>query len=193
MASFDFDAAVRWARLDPRRTLARRADAELPFASEEEVAGQALLLDTCVYIDKLQGRSPGIVESLTATRLVNHSTVAIQELMHTVGVLDPGDPRTRWATSTIRGLIMAMRPHRVYAPDADILGRAALLCGIVCRLQGYSADHKLRALHDCVLLLQAEKLGLTLLSANVADFDILLQLLRSARVLFYRRPSAPAG
>jgi predicted nucleic acid-binding protein len=192
VAGFDFDAAVRWARLDPRRTLARRADAELPFASDEDVAGPALLLDTCVYVDKLQGRSPGVVESLTATRLVNHSTIAIQELMHTIGVLDPRDPRTRVATSTIRGLIRSMRPHRIFTPDADILGRAALLCGILCRLQGHSADHKLRALHDCVLLLQAEKLGLTLLSANVADFDILLQLLRSARVLFYRRPQLPA-
>jgi hypothetical protein len=58
---------------------------------------------------------------------------------------------------------------------------------IVCRLQGYAADRRLRALHDCVLLLQAQKLGLTLLTANVGDFDVLLQLLRSGRVLFYRR------
>ncbi|MFZ1103645.1 MAG: DNA-binding protein [Hyphomicrobiaceae bacterium] len=187
MASFDFDAAVRWARLDPRRTLARRADAELPFASEEHVAGQALLLDTCVYIDKLQGRSPGIVESLTATRPVNHSTVAIQELLHTVGVLDPDDRRTAGAVAETRGLVRSVPPHRIFAPDVDVLGRAALLSGIVCRLQGYAADRKLRALHDCVLLLHAQKLGFTLLTANVADFDILLQLLPSVRILLYRR------
>jgi predicted nucleic acid-binding protein len=167
--------------------LARRTDEELPFASEEHIAGQALLLDTCVYIDKLQGRSPSAVETLTATRPVNHSTVAIQELMHAVGVLDPDDHRTPNAVAEIRGLIRSMPPHRVVAPDPDILGRAALLSGIACRLQGYAADHKFRALHDCVLLLQAQKLGLTLLTANVGDFDVLLQLLRSGRVLFYRR------
>ena len=187
MPSFNFDAAVRWARFDPGRTLARRTDGQLPFAREEYVPGQALLLDTCVYIDKLHGRSPGIVESLTATRQVMHSSVAIQELMHAVGVLDPDDRRTPGAIAEIRGLIRSMPPHRIFAPDVDMLGRAALLSGIVCRLQGYSADTKLRALHDCVLLLQAQKLGLTLLTANVGDFDVLLQLLRSGRVLFYRR------
>jgi len=49
VASFDFDAAVRWARFDPQRTLARRADAELPFVSEDRIGGRGLLLDTCVY------------------------------------------------------------------------------------------------------------------------------------------------
>lgn len=42
-------------------------------------------------------------------------------------------------------------------------------------------------MQDCTLFLQAHKLGLTVLTANVADFDILLQLIPSARVLFYRR------
>jgi predicted nucleic acid-binding protein len=187
MARFDFDAAVRWSRFDPRRTLARRADEELPFISEEHIAGQALLLDTCVYIDQLQDRSPHILDRLVAARQVNHSTVAIQELMHTVGVLNPTDPRTPRAVAEIRSHIRSMTPHRIVAPDVDVLGRAALLSGIVCRLQCYAADHRFRALHDCVLLLHAQKLRLTLLTANVTDFDILLQLLPSARILFYRR------
>jgi hypothetical protein len=73
MARFEFDAAARWARFDPRKTLARRT---------------------------------------VATRQVNHSTIAIQELMHTVGVLDPVDPRTPVAVAEIRGHIRSMRPHR---------------------------------------------------------------------------------
>lgn len=72
-----------------------------------------------------------------------------------------------------------------------MLARAALLSGIVCRLQGYAAGHRFRALHACVLLLHAQKLGLTLLTANVADFDILVQLVRSGRILFYRRTQLP--
>lgn len=187
MASFDFDAAVRWARFDPRKTLSRRADAELPFVTEERLAGQALLLDTCVYIDQLQNRSPDVLDLLVATRQVNHSTVAVQELMHTVGILDPSDRRTSTAVAAIRDILRSMPPHRVFAPDVDVLGRAALLSGIICRLQGYAADRKLRALHDCVLFLQAQKLGLTVLTADIGDFDVLLQLLRVGRVLFYRR------
>lgn len=58
---------------------------------------------------------------------------------------------------------------------------------VLSRLQGYGADRRFRALGDCILFLQAQKLGLTVLTANVGDFDPLLQLLPSGRVLFYRR------
>jgi hypothetical protein len=186
VAGFDFAAVRRWARFDPRRTLARRPDDELPFVDRDLIGGQALLLDTCVYIDQMQGRSPDILDDLVAARIVNHSTIAIQELMHTVGVLDPGDPRTPSVTGEIGRLIEAMPAHRIFAPDPDVLGKAALLSGMVCRLQRYAADHKLRALHDCVLFLQAQKLGSTVLTANVADFDILLQLIPAGRALLYR-------
>lgn len=186
MAGFDFAAARRWARFDPQRTLARRPDEALPFVDQDLISGQALLLDTCVYIDQMQGRSPDILDDLIAVRIVNHSTIALQELMHAVGVLNPGDPRTTGVIGEIGRLIEAMPAHRLFAPDPEILGKAALLSGMVCRLQHYAADRKLRALHDCVLFLQAQKLGFTVLTANVADFDILLQLIPTGRALLYR-------
>jgi hypothetical protein len=46
-----------------------------------------------------------------------------------------------------------------------------------CRLDG----------QDCVLFLQAQKLGLVVLTANVSDYDILLQLIPTGRALFYRQ------
>lgn len=150
------------------------------------IAGSALLLDSCVYIDQMQGRTPDILDDLIAVRVVNHSTVAIQELMHAVGRLDPGDPRTGRVISEIGRLIEAMPGHRVFAPDPDVLGRAALLSGMVCRVQGHAGGRRFGTLHDCVLFLQAQKLGLTVLTANVADFDILLQLIPAGRVLLYR-------
>jgi hypothetical protein len=188
VAAFDLAAARRWAtRLDPGRTLARRSDAELPFVDAGLVAGQALLLDTCVYIDRMQDRTPQIPEDVIANRLVNHSMTAIQELMHTIGALDPSDARTAFVVAEITDLIKSMPPHRVLVPDADIPGRAALLSGTLCRLQGYQRDGRLRALHDCVLFLQAQKLGLVVLTANVADYYVLLRLVPSGRALFYRR------
>jgi predicted nucleic acid-binding protein len=187
VGDFDFDAAQRWARFDPKKTLTRRPDDELPFVDEERIGGQPLLLDTCVYIDQMQGRSPDILDILIDRRQVNHSTVAIQELMHTVGVLDPRDARTAAIIGEIRRLIRAMPAHRVFAPEPDVLGKAALLSGMLCRLQRYAADAKLRALQDCVLFLQAQKLGFAVLTANISDYDYLLQLIPAARVLFYRR------
>jgi len=187
VAHFDFAAARRWARFDPQKTLARRSDDALPFVHAGRIAGQGLLLDTCVYIDQMQNRSPQMLDDLIAQRQVNHSTVAIQELMHTVGVLDPSDARTAGVISEIGKQIEAMPPHRLFVPDTEVLARAALLCGILCRLQGYARDKRLRALQDCVLFLQAQRLGLVVLTANVGDYDILLQLLPTARALFYRR------
>ena len=187
MAEFDFDAARRWARFGREKTLVRRGDEELPFVDATRIGGQGLLLDTCVYIDQMQDRSPHLLDDLIAQRQVNHSTVAIQELMHTVGVLSPSDARTAGVIAEIGKQIRAMPPHRIFAPDIEVLGRAALLSGILCRLQGYEKDGKLRALQDCVLFLQARKLGLVVLTANVGDYDILLQLIPAGRALFYRR------
>jgi hypothetical protein len=187
VAEFDFDAARRWARLDRQKTLARRTDAELPFVNADLIGGQGLLLDTCVYIDQMQDRSPQVLDDLIAQRQINHSIVAIQELMHTVGVLNPLDSRTAGAIAEIGKQIKGMPPHRIFAPDMEVLGRAALLSGILCRVQGYGKDGKLRALQDCVLFLQAQKLGLVVLTADVGDYDILLQLVPAGRALFYRR------
>lgn len=186
MTAFDFDAARRWARFDPQRALARRSDNELPFVNPNSIGGQGLLLDTSVYIDQMQDRSPRILYDLIAQRQVNHSTVAIQELMHTVGALNPSDARTATVIDVIGKQIRGMPPHRIFAPDTDVLGRVALLSGILCRLQGYEKDGKLRAHQDCVLFLQAQKLGLVVLTANVGDYDILLQLIPTGRALFYR-------
>jgi hypothetical protein len=187
VSGFDFDAALRRARFDPRKSLARRRDSDLPFVRGDRIGGQSLLLDTCVYIDQMRGRTPDFLEVLITNRQTNHSSVAIQELMHTIGALDPEDGRSRAVIDTIRTLVLSMPAHRTFVPDADVLGRAALLSGMICRLQSYVGDHKLRALLDCVLFLQAQKLGFSVLTANVADFDILLQLLPAGRVLFYRR------
>lgn len=184
---FDFDASLRWARFDPGNALSRRDDQRLPFLGESAEPGASLLLDTCVYIDGLQGRAPPVVKSLLKVRQSNHSTVAIQELMHTAGVLDPKDPRTNGAIKQIGIAFEGMRPHRVLLPDPDLLGRAALLSGIVCRTQGFQKDNRFRCLQDCTLFLQARKHGLTLLTGNIRDFDILLQILPDVRVLFYRQ------
>lgn len=138
MSDFDFDAAVRWARFDPRKTLALRDDDELPFLTDMAEAGQEVLPDTCVYIDGLQGRAPDIVANLLDIRQSNHSTIAVQELMHTVGVLDPEHPGTRAAIRQIRTMIREMAAHRIFVPDAETLGARPSCLGfyVGCRVTG---------------------------------------------------------
>ncbi|MBZ8132068.1 type II toxin-antitoxin system VapC family toxin [Afifella sp. IM 167] len=184
--AFDVDAAERVLRHDPGRTLGRRPDDQLPYLGDAAIAGGPLLLDSCVYIDQMQGTAPDVVERLMDIRIVNHSMVAVQELMFAVGALNDDDPRSPAARAAIERIVRAMPPHRQFAPDSDVLGRAAVYAGMLARRQGYAKDDRMRTLHDCVLFLQAEKLGLTLLSANVAEFDILLQMRPTGRVLLYR-------
>jgi len=57
--SFDRRASAR--RIKPQRHashLVGRADANLRFVTGQVAAGRELLLDTCVYIDVLQGGTP---------------------------------------------------------------------------------------------------------------------------------------
>jgi hypothetical protein len=187
LAAFEFDTIVRWGRSPGRKALSRRADERLPFLGQSAEAGPALLLDTCVYIDQMQGRAPQTVSELVRIRLVNHSAIAIAEMMHDVGRLDPKHPGTRNAIARIGTAVRAMPEHRVFAPGADTLGRAALLSGVLCRVRGYDADNRLRALHDSALFMQALRLGLTVLTRNVTDFDFLTQMIPAGRVLFYRQ------
>src|SRR5882672_3886718 len=72
MTDFDFAGSVRWAWFDPQRTLSRRNDDELPFLGGVAESGRELMLDTCVYIDGLQGRAPDVVADLLDLRLSNH-------------------------------------------------------------------------------------------------------------------------
>ncbi|WP_348522323.1 DNA-binding protein [Bosea sp. CS1GBMeth4] len=127
-----------------------------------------------------------MVEQLIDTRHVHHPAVAIQELMHTVGVLDPGHAGTAGVIGAIEKLVESMPAHRIRVPDVDTLGRAAVLSGVLCRLCSYRNDHRRKALQDCILYLQAYKDGLTVVTRNVTDFDYLLQLLPAGRVLMYR-------
>ena len=76
----------------------------------------------------------------------------------------------------------------MFTPDAEILASAAVYSGMLCRTQGYAKDDRMSAaLHGCVLFLQAMKLGFSVFTRNVRDFDFLLQLRPQGRVLFYRR------
>lgn len=185
MSKFDVSFAVRQSKSFLNSSLSRRSNAELPFVSEEDIVGSQLLLDTCVYIDQLHGKLPDIVKRMIDSRHNAHSAVCIQELVHTIGVLDPSDLRTPSVISTITTLINSMPEHRIMTPDVDVMGRAAILNGAICRSQKYKNDQKMRCLQDCTLYLQALKAGCTLLTRNTSDFDFCLQMLPKGRVLFY--------
>jgi predicted nucleic acid-binding protein len=162
-----------------------RARRDLPFIGVTAAPGGPLMLDTGVYIHGLKGQTPTALRSLLRLRTVHHSVVAMQEILHAIGVLDPAHPETAKNVAAIRALLDGIPLHRLYTPDRDVLIDAAIVAGILCRLRGYARDRRTKALHDCTLLLHAARTGCTLLTANVSDFDLLQQLKPESRVIFY--------
>lgn len=183
---FDLPGALR--RLKPQRTrpqLKRRSDVDLPFIVAPAGPGPELLLDTCVYIDVLQGCAPPTVDALLDLRISNHSTVALSELTHLFGRLNPTHPTTKAALAQVGGVIRDIPDHRLTRPSVRAAGEAGILAGLTARLagRGFGAD----LLNDALLLLHAAEMGCTLLTRNLTDFDLLQQTVPSARLLFYRR------
>jgi predicted nucleic acid-binding protein len=186
--SFDLKRSLR--RLKPgRRTirLNRRPDEALPFVSGKATGGPQFLLDTCVYIDILQHRAPDGVKTLLAARLCNHSGVALAELTHLFGRLDPRDERTGRVLAEISGVIADMPAHRLSPPSLNVLGEASILAALATRLAGVGSGREQALLNDATVYLQAVEQGQTVLTRNVREFDWFDQLLPTNRVLFYRQ------
>ena len=148
-------------------------------------AGQELLLDTCVYIDVAQGRTPPAVDRLLQVRVLNHSSVALAELTHLFGRLDPSDARTKAALGQLSVILDSIPEHRLTAPSIEASGEAGMLAGLAARLVGRA--HSQALLNDALLLLHAGESGRVLLTRNIDDLDRLQQLAPRSQVLFYRQ------
>jgi len=164
--------------------LGRRKDADLPFVADMPVAGRELLIDSCVYIDVLQARTPAEVDRLLQTRIVNHSTVALSEMTHLMGALDPDHKRTTDVLKTLGRTIDDIPAHRLTAPSVRACGEAGMLAGMVTRLTRQERTTAL--LNDALLFLHAAEMGCDLVTGNISDFDWFDQLLPGSGLILYR-------
>lgn len=146
-----------------------------------------LLYDTTVYIDILQNRFPTAGEDVLLAAGAWHSTVTEAELVVPCGFLKPGHPDTPAALKAIFAVLHGRPGHRTIAPDREIWMEAGILSGLLARLQNYGQIQRVRLMNDALLLATARKYGLTLLTRNITDFDLLQQLEPSVRILFYNR------
>jgi predicted nucleic acid-binding protein len=167
--------------------LERRQDEKLSWIADVPEMGSAVLLDSTVYIDTLQGRSPPALDAFITLRTCNHSAVCLSELTHAFGRLSPTDPRTAGVLKVIRQTIRDIPVHRLVAPDTETRGTAGVLAGILFRVGSYAAGAERKCLNDALIFLQGRKLGWPILTRNIADFDFLNQLVPDGRILLYRR------
>jgi predicted nucleic acid-binding protein len=172
--------------------LPRRADRDLRFADLETVPpGTPILLDTCVYIDTAADRLPPAVAPLLAHRLVSHCAVCLGELAVGLGLLRPTDRRSRGNADVVMAILeRAAGSSRVLEPDTEVWTTAGMVAGTLARTQGYAGEQRRRTLADALVLATARKAGQTVLTADIADFDLVQQLLPDARVAFYHSRAA---
>ncbi|MFZ0707304.1 MAG: PIN domain-containing protein [Candidatus Korobacteraceae bacterium] len=177
-------------RLKPEKRskpLARRNATDLPFLDLNANLPPKLLYDTTVYVDILQDRFPQEGEIVLRAADAWHSTVTEAELVAPCGFLDPGHPETAIAIKRILETIEKRPAHRTIAPDREVWLEAGVLSGVLARLQSYSRMERRRLMNDALLFATARKSGLTLLTRNISDFDLLHQLDPSVSVLFYHQ------
>ena len=188
--TFDLRKSLRRLKPEKRRaSLRRRAVLDLPWVVDEPSIGRPLLLDTTVYIDVLQGRTPSAVDRLLTYRTCFHSAVSLAEVSHLFGRLDPAHPSTKPALKAVAATISDIPDHRLRAPGASIWGEAGILAGAVFRLSGLPRNqgHERKYLNDAIVYLQAGELGATLVTANATDFDFLNQMAPEVSMLLYSR------
>lgn len=184
----EFRTTLRRLKPEKRRTqLKARAESDLAFIETTSNRPRKLLYDTTVYIDILQNRFAQNGEPMLRAAEAWHSLVTEAELAAAIGLLNPAHPKTRELREQISSVIERRPRYRTIAPDPEVWRDAGILSGVLARVQGYSRDHRRRALNDALLFATARKHGCTVLTRNVIDFDLLAQLDPSGSVVFYQR------
>ncbi len=184
-SSVEFRRILRQLKIAERRiSLQPRERSELPFVGSVSSIPM-LLLDTTVYIDELQGKLPRDVELVIRTTSLWHSTVTESELSALAGLLDPEHPETERALEQVFASIKQRPAHRIVNPDRKIWREAGVVAGLLARLQQYRKAEQRRAINDALILLSAAKSGLAVLTRNISDFDLLMQLVPQSKAVFY--------
>lgn len=183
------DIARLFRRYRPERQagpLLRRPDSQLRWAETELPIPARLLLDTCVYTDRLKGRLGEPVDRWLDRAVLRHSVVARAELALGLGFADPTHPGYAATRAQVLALLDCMPPHATLGLDGPTLEEAGLIAGIIARRQGLTPDARRRLLNDALLVLTAPAHGLTLLTRNRGDMDLIGQVAGVGAILFYR-------
>ncbi len=191
-------------RHDPdrhRRPFPRRHDKALPFDPSAVPPDLPLMLDTTVYVHRLQNKIPPLIHALVETRPILHCAVAVAEVAVSVGIMDPSHTTSPLYRTPLLDLLHGIGALDMRAPGPAAWAEAGALAGILARTQFGLArprtaltsveaeqqrESRRRLLNDALMFLTAGEHGAVLVSGNIADMDILLRFRPDIRVLLYR-------
>ena len=149
------------------------------------------LLDANVMLNVLAGRADTVLQAFL-NDLPQHfvSAPTVAELSWTLGRLDPAHPATAQVIGAIERVLDRLDARKILAPSSDQWRAAGERAGAAVRaLAGPQRSFRATAerhemLNDALTAAVAADAGLEVVTAD-RDFDILQQLDRSLRVLFY--------
>jgi len=184
-----------------RRPFPYREDKDLPFDVTAMPSDSPVMLDTNVYIARLQGKLPSAVAAFVDASVVIHSSVALSWISISAGILDPANPATEANRGPLLRLLEAIRLSDCRSPSPAAWIEAGTLSGILARVQhGLAKSRKeLSAVEHCcqkggrrellnhaLLFLSAREQGAIFVSSNVSDVDVLLRFRPDAQALLFR-------
>ena len=180
--STDLAASLsRWNRIAPHR----RKDDLLSWF-DDRLLPEPVLFDTTVYIDVLQDKlSPPLQWEIARVRPW-HCSVAESEMVYLCGRLDPAHPGTADVVRRIEGVVEHWPLDRILTPGRAAWREAAILTGILSRHHRTKDEDRGRTMNDALIFLSALEHGCAVLSRNIRDFDLLMQLVPEGKVVFYR-------
>ncbi|MGA9582398.1 MAG: type II toxin-antitoxin system VapC family toxin [Allosphingosinicella sp.] len=174
------DPAAIARRIKPDKQLAqlktRPLDTLVPASAIAGTGRAQLLLDTNVYIHEAAGTLPAAAQAVLDQCVSFHSSVCIAELTTGVANGDPAHPRWAAKRDHYFGLIRTIPEHRLLTPDAEIWAEAGLIAGTLSRVQGFQPHQRKACLNDALIYLSAAREGISVLTANRAEFDLIQQL-----------------
>ena len=182
------DIRAETSRLDARGNdgLHRRIDGDLPFDAGDRDMEKPLLLDTNVYLDAQKGKLPIELGKALIDSPILHSATVIGEMTFTLAMLDPTNLKTSANRDLVFRTLMDIPATRIVSPSARAIAIASLRAGYVSRVLSYPKESRRKLLNDAVIFETARENGATLISANVVDYDRLLQIDPEVSVVLYR-------
>lgn len=169
--------------------------ATLPYRRQDELPGDLanvpldaiLMLDATVYIDAGAGRLKAALSARLAGSEILHCAVSVGEIAASLGLLDPNHPGTPAVQRALNLTLERIDPFRTVAPSPAAWKEGSIIAGALARTQYLHKDGRRKLLNDALMFLAAEESGAVLISRNVRDMDLLLQLRPAGRVLLYER------
>ena len=183
------------------RPFPRRHDNALPFDPAALPADLPLMLDTTVYVHRLQNKIPPPIHAFVEARPVLHCAVTVAEIAVSAGIMEPTHATTERYRTPLLDLLHGISALDMRAPGPAAWAEAGMLAGILARTQFCLArprttlgpgeaeqqrESRRRLLNDALIFLCAAEHGAVLLSGNVADIDVLLRFRADIQVLLYR-------